>query len=160
MHTAAHRGLSSQRRAGAVIDEDSDRTYGSKLTQMGSMPPTNGLMIGERNVQIRYGSSVCSMPCNIYFNLIRQGTLLFEPKESVSSMGLEFEPSNPFTITLPDVPEPVECYLVHSQLSLSTQEATTFIKLIPRFSLLKVDHAVSLIEVHGGVVNFRALSVR
>lgn len=111
-----------------------------------------GLLLSETNVEIQHAGKSQVFPCKIYFNLRINNSILIEPLKSVAPIYEGFNEGS-FWLSIPDVQEPVQCYLTASNVRMGSRPLSVSVKLAPRLSLIEVDHAFPLVRVNAGVLN-------
>jgi hypothetical protein len=111
-----------------------------------------GLLLSETNLEIRHADKSQVFPCKVYFDLRINNSILIEPLESVDPIYEGFNEGS-FWLSIPNVREPVQCYLAASNVRMGSRPLSVSVKLAPRLSLIEVDHASPLVRVNAGVLN-------
>ena len=87
----------------------------------------NGLVLSETKVEIQHAGKSRVFPCKIYFDLKINNSILIEPLESVDPVYEGFNEGS-FWLSIPNVREPVQCYLTASSVRMGSR---------PRHSICK-----------------------
>lgn len=119
---------------------------------MSAAETPTGLLLSETKVEIQHAGKSRVFPCKIYFDLRINNSILIEPLESVDAIydGID---EGSFWLSIPNVREPVQCYLTASSVRMGSRPLSVSVKLAPRLSLIEVDHASPLVRVNAGVLN-------
>jgi hypothetical protein len=111
-----------------------------------------GLLLSETTVEIQHAGKSRVFPCKIYFDLRINNSILIEPLESVDPIYEGFNEGS-FWLSIPNVREPVQCYLTASSVGMGSRPLSVSVKLAPRLSIIEVDHSAPLVRVNAGVLN-------
>lgn len=124
-----------------------DSSYSCYLLDVTTSETSNGLLLAETTIQIRYGNRSESYPCKVYFDLKRDNSLLIEPLQPITAICSDIPPRS-FWLTIPGAQKQVECYAVSFKMGNAMR-----VELAPCLSSIEVDRSSSLIRVNTGILN-------